>query len=579
MHCDVAIVGGGLGGTTLASLLKKYAPSLDVCIFEKEAFPRDHVGESQLPPTSAVLHEMGVWDKVEAAGFPIKLGASYTWGKTTEPWVFGFIPESETGDISRPGAYDGWRKRVAFQVDRSLYDAILLEHTKSLGVRVSQPSRVSSVQYSTQRQDKRVEQLTLESGEEVTARYYVDASGNAAVLRRQLGIEVEIPTLLKNVAFWDYWTAQHLNQDLLEKGTARVMIRSVGFGWIWYIVLSEHRTSVGVVCNAEYFKACGLKPEALYHQTLSSHTQISSLLQMAQATGTVSTTTDWSYVAKESCGENWFLVGESLGFADPILAAGLTLTHTCAEHCAYTILDLERGIKDSQWLRDQYHATQSRRVRQHMKFAEYWYSANGLFTDVLDNCAVIAAQSGLNLSPQDAFRWLSHGGIDDIPGQFVIGGLGLSGVKSVQKRFSHAEAGDVVYFIDGMNTFDLDIDGAVRESMANPKSGEVILVPVLVRNESRLPLTGYFLQVFTILQQHRYIEEIVAALQRWITQSIQDPMGRKHAWNLSLQCLETLVAQRWVRASCTPGRHVLSMKTPDEGEIVYTERTGPARLR
>ena len=583
MRCDVAIVGGGPGGTTLASLLKKYSPSLDVCIFEKESFPRDHVGESQLPPTSAVLHEMGAWEKVEAAGFPIKLGASYTWGKTMEPWVFGFIPKSEIGDTSRPGAYEGWRKQVAFQVDRSRYDAILLDHAKSLGVRVVQPSRVTGVHCEcsslgvTAR--KRVDRLVLENGEEITARYYVDASGNNAILRRQLGVEVEVPTLLKNVAFWDYWSAENLNVHLLEKGTMRVMIRSVGFGWIWYIVLSDHRTSVGLVCNAEYFKASGLRPEVLYHQTLSAHPQISGLLQTAQSTGTVSTTTDWSYVAEESCGENWFLVGESLGFADPILAAGLTLTHTCAEHCAYTILDLERGVKDAQWLRDQYHATQSRRVRQHMKFAEYWYSANGLFTDVLDNCAVIAAQSGLNMSPQDAFRWLSHGGIDDIPGQFVIGGLGLSGVKSVQKRFSHAESDDVVYLIDGMNTFDLDIEGANRESMANPIAGEVMNVPMLVKNEARLPLTGYYLQIFTILQQYRYVEEIVAALQRSIAQLIQDPMGRKHAWNQSMQCLETLVAQGWVRASRTPGRHVLSMKTPDEGEIVYTERSGPTKFR
>lgn len=389
MHCDVAIVGGGPGGTTVASLLKKYSPGLNVCIFEKESFPRDHVGESQLPPTSSVLHEMGAWEKVEAAGFPIKLGASYTWGKTTEPWVFGFIPESEIGDTTRPGTYEGWRKQVAFQVDRSRYDAILLEHAKSLGARIVQPSRVTSVQYKDSLLErvarKRVDRLVLENGEDVTARYYVDASGNSAILRRQLGIEVEVPTLLKNVAFWDYWSAENLNLQLLEKGTMRVMIRSVGFGWIWYIVLSNHRTSVGVVCNAEYFKACGLKPEVLYHQTLSAHPQISGLLEKAQSTDTVSTTTDWSYVSKESCGENWFLVGESLGFADPILAAGLTLTHTCAAHCAYTILDLDRGIKDGQWLRDQYHTTQSRRVRQHMKFAEYWYSANGLFTDVLDN--------------------------------------------------------------------------------------------------------------------------------------------------------------------------------------------------
>jgi hypothetical protein len=115
--------------------------------------------------------------------------------------------------------------------------------------------------------------------------------------------------------------------------------------------------------------------------------------------------------------------------------------------------------------------------------------------------------------------------------------------------------------------------------MANPIAGEVMNVPMLVKNEARLPLTGYYLQIFTILQQYRYVEEIVAVLQRSIAQLIQDPMGRKHAWNQSMQCLETLVAQGWVRASRTPGRHVLSMKTPDEGEIVYTERSGPTKFR
>ena len=68
---DVAIIGGGPAGSTAATLLKKYAPEMRIVVLEKEIFPRDHIGESMLQPICQILHEMGVWDKVEAAGFQI----------------------------------------------------------------------------------------------------------------------------------------------------------------------------------------------------------------------------------------------------------------------------------------------------------------------------------------------------------------------------------------------------------------------------------------------------------------------------------------------------------------------------
>ncbi len=94
MDCDVAIIGGGPAGSTCGALLKKYAPHLDVAIFEAAKFPRDHVGESLLPVVPRILHEMGAFDKVEAADFPIKVGATYRWGQPTDVdlWYFYFIP-------------------------------------------------------------------------------------------------------------------------------------------------------------------------------------------------------------------------------------------------------------------------------------------------------------------------------------------------------------------------------------------------------------------------------------------------------------------------------------------------------
>ena len=68
IETDVAILGGGPTGSTCATFLRKYNPDLRVTIVEKEVFPREHVGESQLPSIGPILDEMGVWDKVEASG-------------------------------------------------------------------------------------------------------------------------------------------------------------------------------------------------------------------------------------------------------------------------------------------------------------------------------------------------------------------------------------------------------------------------------------------------------------------------------------------------------------------------------
>src|SRR5690606_25526117 len=118
-------------------------------------------------------------------------------------------------------------------------------------------------------------------------------------------------------------------------------------------------------------------------------------------TGEITSTTDWSYVVERCFGDNWFLVGEVAGFADPILSAGMTLTHTGALELAYTILELDRGEHARAWLLDRYDDLQRRRVLQHMRFAEYWYSANGVFENIRENCTKIAAEAGLKLNPAD----------------------------------------------------------------------------------------------------------------------------------------------------------------------------------
>ncbi|HTQ09459.1 MAG TPA: NAD(P)/FAD-dependent oxidoreductase, partial [Fimbriimonadaceae bacterium] len=328
MNCDVLIIGGGPAGSTVGSLLRRYAPDLDVVILERENFPRDHIGESQLPAVCKVLNEMGVWDKVEAAGFPIKIGSTYRWGRTDELWQVNFLLE-DFQDLPRPGLYRGQRAQTAFQVDRSIYDKVLLDHAASLGCRVYENAKVVEIR----RDGDRVLGVSVTAGRpdgasqldfsEVEARYYVDASGGSGILQRAMDVEVDIPSNLRNIAVWDYWQDAKWAETIGNGGT-RAQIMSMGWGWIWFIPITSTRTSIGLVMPAEYLKKSGRRPEDLYDEAIHAEPRISKLIEEATPEGKFRTTRDWNYLAERLAGENWFLAGDACGFADPILSAGMT---------------------------------------------------------------------------------------------------------------------------------------------------------------------------------------------------------------------------------------------------------------
>ena len=79
--CDVAVIGGGPAGAAAGA--KMAQAGLKVTILEKEKFPRFCIGESLLPHGNDLLKELGVWDKLETAGFLRKYGAEFCSGDNT----------------------------------------------------------------------------------------------------------------------------------------------------------------------------------------------------------------------------------------------------------------------------------------------------------------------------------------------------------------------------------------------------------------------------------------------------------------------------------------------------------------
>ncbi len=561
---DVVIVGGGPAGSTTGAMLKTYAPDMKVLILEREHFPRDHVGESQLPAIQTILQEVGVWDKVEEAQFPIKIGASYTWGQTTEPWEFEFLPLSEVTETPRPAQYDGWRKRTAFQVDRAIYDKILLDHCKELGCEVREGTRVIKVHHS----DDEISSLELPDGEHVTARRYVDASGNAAVIRRQMKVEIDSSSKLQNVAFWDYWSGVNLNDDLFGHGVTRVQVRSLTNGWLWYIPLSNDRASVGFVCPGSYYKEQKKSPKELYMEALKAEPRVYKLLENAQGNEKIESTTDWSFLAKRAYGKNWCLTGETLGFADPVLAAGLTLTHYAARHCAYTILEDFRGEVESDWLWAQYEETQVRKTTQHIRFAEYWYSANGCFEDIQEFCTEIAGDAGISLTPEKAFQWLSNGGLDDFPGEAVIGGFDVPGLKQVQWRLT-GEDNEVKYMVSDKNIFKLNLAGAEKVDLPLLENGRVHKRWSYKKGNFTLPMIGNYRVLVEALERTSELEKLLPLIQQIFTQQLgQRPPAA--VVNNTIGLLEPLANNYFVTTGVDKKKPRLNLNSPKEGNYIYT---------
>lgn len=576
---DVVIIGGGPGGATTGSLIKKYMPDLSVTIIEKCKFPRDHVGESQLPLISRVLDEMGCWEKCEAANFPIKVGATYRWGSSDDLWDFNFVDPEQLNGQTRPGSYQGVRTNTAWQVDRAVYDEILLDHASELGCEVHQQTQVIRVIHDESDPDG-IDHIVVSDAQgethELRATHYIDASGNAAIIRKSMDIPLEQPATLQNVAFWDYWENAEWAVQIGTGGT-RVQVLSIGSGWLWFIPLGPTRTSIGFVCPARFYKDSGKTPAEIYRWAVEQEPRVRELTKNATPRGEVEATKDWSFLSERLVGKNWMLVGECAGFADPILAGGMMLTHTCARHAAYVILELQRGKHNAKWLKHDYEQTQRRRIKQHIRFADFWYAGNGQFKDLEAHSARIAKDAGLDMNPRDAFRWLSTGGFtDDLQGAVGLGGVDLGGVKALAARFGGED--ELKWEIGKFNVFELNLEDADKLPAAFLHNGSIRASLEFERDGKRLPTVGMFNIVMGVLQKKSTIYDIRDLFAK-VCQKRYGDHAKLHMM-LCFQCLESMVNDGWVDARFDPMLPLIDFKSyAESGNFVRNSDGLTDRIR
>src|SRR6516165_8647083 len=190
LEFDVAVIGAGPAGSSAGTLLAQSGRS--VVIFDKEKFPRFRVGESMLPASLNTLERMGVKPKIDAGGFLIKHGGEIV---------------SACGKRVRFYFRNGLnaKRATSYQVLRSEFDKILLDHAAETGCDVREQTPIESFELDDRG-------ITLYSGD-----------------------------------------GKHVDREEGPDGTLTRMVRAKD-SWFWMIPLSGNTTSIGVVMDTEQFR-------------------------------------------------------------------------------------------------------------------------------------------------------------------------------------------------------------------------------------------------------------------------------------------------------------------------------------
>jgi FADH2-dependent halogenase len=235
---DVAIIGGGPAGSTAATLLA--CAGRRVLVLERDKFPRFHIGESLLPFSMQTFDRLGVREKLDRTFLP-KFGGEIVAACGTKGVKFYFK--------------DGFRSRRdrAYQVTRSEFDKLLLDHSRENGAEVREETDVKNIAFENERARVDIEN-SAGADETIEARYLLDCSGRQTVLGNFYNLKKNYDHLQKFAVF-----AHYENVDRPEgiDGTLIRMVRGLD-RWFWMIPLTPTRMSIGVVMDTATLRAMKL---------------------------------------------------------------------------------------------------------------------------------------------------------------------------------------------------------------------------------------------------------------------------------------------------------------------------------
>lgn len=283
---DICILGGGPAGSVLAIRLAQLGH--EVCVVERAAFPRRHLGESLSPGALPLLASIGLRPAMASGGFtPVRTVAIH--------WDQG--PQQREDPTSQ-----------GLLVDRGHFDQSLLNHARALGVRVFQPATVAEKALRDDGWNLRIE--TEAGALELRAAFLADATGRAARLRSH-----RRPTGCRTVALHAYWQGRELpTQPRIEAGEAE---------WYWGVPLPNGVYNTLIFLDAARFRAARASLLSEGFRALIEHSGLLAGATGARLLGRVFAADATPYLDEESVTLRSIKVGDAALALDPLSSSGV----------------------------------------------------------------------------------------------------------------------------------------------------------------------------------------------------------------------------------------------------------------
>lgn len=322
---EVVVMGGGPAGSTAATLLAQQG--FRVRLYEREKFPRFHIGESFMPDTYWVLRRLGMLDKMKTSDFIQKYSVQFVSdsGKESQPFYFF---ENNPHECSQ-----------TWQVLRSEFDHLLLDNARDHGVDVREETRVLDVYFEGDQQTGLRVQNADGTEEVVHPKVIVDASGQSSLIGQRLKFRKADPNLRK-ASVWSYFKGAKREPGKFDVGATLVLQTKGKKGWFWYIPQHRDVISVGVVCDQEHlFEDRSRSLEDIFNWQLERCPAVAKRIEGAERVAQYYTTKDYSYRSNRFAGPGWVLVGDAYGFLDPIYSSGLQLAFRSGMNAADAVAE------------------------------------------------------------------------------------------------------------------------------------------------------------------------------------------------------------------------------------------------